>query len=406
MLSRQERVDLFKSFFKGRTDVFARRWQKWNGSVAGYAPVYADEDKERYELLTDGWTEKHLIGTATLGVYPLLQDNTSHFIAADFDGNGWQKSVRGFLTTCAKHGLPVAVERSRSGNGAHVWCFFTEPIPAAKSRRAFLALLREAKCIDPFEKNESFDRLFPNQDYLSGKGLGNLIELPLQGESRRNGNTMFVDSDHDFAVIEDQWQLLHNMSRATVEQIDHIANLEDGIDIIKKRPEKILTKKLKHGKTLVLTLGSNISIPKMMLPPHLASFLREELNILNISYVVKERAGLPTYGEKRFIKTIEQTDDAILVPRGFQKRLYTWLDEHSITYRVIDERLALEPVEFGTAYTLFPYQSAAVAAFETMEQGILVAPAGAGKTLMGLEIIARKYQPAIVLTHRRQIYDQ
>ncbi|MCX6788003.1 MAG: DEAD/DEAH box helicase [Candidatus Kaiserbacteria bacterium] len=132
----------------------------------------------------------------------------------------------------------------------------------------------------------------------------------------------------------------------------------------------------------------------------------EELNILNIGYLVKERAGLPTYGEKRFIKTLEQTDDAILVPRGFLKNLYEWLDAHSIMYRVIDERLTLDSIEFSTAYDLFPYQATAVAAFESSEQGILVAPAGAGKTLIGLDIIARKKQPAIILTHRRQIYDQ
>ena len=195
MLSRHERVALFMSLFKGRDDVFARRWEKWNGGVSGYSPVYADQDKESYVLLTEDWVEKHLIGTATLGVYPLLKDNTSNFIIADFDGDNWQNAVRKFLDVCAKHALPVVTERSRSGKGAHVWCFFSAPCPALKSRRAFLALLREADCIDPLEKNEGFDRLFPNQDYLSGKGLGNLIALPLQGESRKRGNTVFVNPE-------------------------------------------------------------------------------------------------------------------------------------------------------------------------------------------------------------------
>lgn len=406
MLSRQERVELFKSLFRGREDVFARRWQKWNGSVAGYAPMYADEYKESYAPLTADWIEKHLIGTTTLGVYPLLANNTSHFIAADFDGKGWKESVRKFLVVCANHNLPVATERSRSGNGAHVWCFFAEPISAVKSRRAFLSLLREAGCIDPLEKNESFDRLFPNQDYLSGKGLGNLIALPLQGESRRNGHTVFVDLDHDFEIIADQWQFLNGLSRTTAEQLDRIIDTDGDAGITEKPVPKVRTKQSRLGKTLILTLGSSISIPKAALLPNLASFLREELNILNIGYLVKERAGLPTYGEKRFIKTLEQTDDAILVPRGFLKNLYVWLDEHSIMYRVVDECLTLDSVEFSTTYNLFPYQATAVAAFESTEQGILVAPAGAGKTLMGLDIIARKKQPAIILTHRRQIYDQ
>src|SRR3989344_6513323 len=402
MFSREERVEIFRSLFKGREDVFARRWEKWQGGVSGYSPVYADQDKESYTPVTTDWIEKHLVGTATLGVYPLLKDNTSNFIVADFDGDNWQNVVCKFLDVCKKYDLPVATERSRSGNGAHVWCFFSESYPAYKSRRVFLSLLREAGCIDPLEKNEGFDRLFPNQDYLSGKGIGNLIALPLPGESRKNGNTIFVDPNNDFIAMADQWQYLHDMSRASALQLDHLCNL-DSSDEKEKSPPK---KQVRFDKTLVVTLESTISIPKDTLPPNLASYLREELNILNIGYVVKERAGLPTYGEKKFIKTLEQTDDAILVPRGFLKNLYAWLDERSIKYRIIDERLTLESVGFSSSCAMLPYQESAVASFDAADQGMLIAPAGAGKTFMGLDIIARKRQPVIILTHRRQIYDQ
>lgn len=401
MFSREERVRIFTSLFKGREDVFARRWEKWNGGVSGYAPLYTDQDKESYVPLSNGWIKKHLIGTATIGIYPLLQDNTSNFIVADFDGDNWQNAVRKFLDVCKKHELPVATERSRSGNGSHVWCFFSEPYPAYKSRRVFLSLLREAGCIDPLEKNEGFDRLFPNQDYLSGKGLGNLIALPLQGESRKNGNTVFVDPGNHFEAMPDQWEYLHNVPRVSVEQLDRLCGIESTAE--DSPPSK---KRACFDKTLVLTIESAISISKNTLPSHLTSFLREELNILNIGYVVKERAGLPTYGEKKFIKTLEQTADAILVPRGFLDNLYAWLDERAIKYRIVDNRLLLEPVGLNSSYTMMPYQESAVAAFDEVEQGILVAPAGAGKTFMGLEIIARKRQNAIILTHRRQIYDQ
>src|SRR3989344_4929843 len=402
MFSREERVEIFRSLFKGREDVFARRWEKWNGGVSGYAPMYADQDKESYTPLTTGWIEKHLIGTATLGVYPLLQENTSNFIVADFDGDNWRSGVQKFLDVCKKHELPVATERSRSGKGAHVWCFFSTPYPASKARHIFLTLLREAGCIDPLEKNEGFDRLFPNQDYLSGKGLGNLIALPLQGESRKRGNTVFLDSDNDFEIVADQLEYLHVLERVTPELLDRLVTL----DSPPSEEVRKIQKSSRFNKTLVLTLGNNISIPKNILPPNLASFLREELNILNIGYVVKERAGLPTYGEKKFIKTLEQTDEAILVPRGFLKNLYAWLDERSIKYRIIDERLTLDPVGLNSSYMMLPYQESAVTDFDATEQGLLVAPAGAGKTFMGLEIVARKRQPAIILTHRRQIYDQ
>lgn len=401
MFSREERVAIFRSLFKGREDVFARRWEKWNGGVSGYAPVYADQDKESYTPLTTEWIEKHLTGTATLGVYPLLQDNTSNFIVADFDGSNWQHVVLRFLDACKKHNIPVATERSRSGNGAHIWCSFTFPCQASKSRRAFLQLLREAECIDPLEKNEGFDRLFPNQDYLSGKGLGNLIALPLQGESRRHGNTVFVDPNNNFEPFPDQWEYLHVLQRIDPSAFDALSDKEIDASIIAKK-----RKRLRSTRALVLTMNSVIAIPKISLPPGLASYLREELNILNIGYVVKERAGLPTYGEKRFIKTLDQTDVAILVPRGFLANLYAWLDKYAISYRMIDERVSCDRTEFKLGFTLAPYQQSAVAKFASAEQGILVAPAGAGKTIMGLAIIAEKKQSAIILVHRRQIYDQ
>ena len=188
--------------------------------ASGYAPVYKDYTKTSHQPLTIEWIERHLIGTETLGVYPLLSDNTSHFVAADFDGKGWQDSVRKFLKVAKKHKIPIAIERSRSGNGAHAWLFFTEPYPALKSRKIFFALLREASIIGLLDKNENFDRLFPNQDYHSGKGIGNLIAFPLQGAARKLGNSVFVNPNKKFSAYDDQWQFLHDVSQLTPQELD------------------------------------------------------------------------------------------------------------------------------------------------------------------------------------------
>ena len=405
MISREERVNIFLSRFIGRSDVFARRWQKWDSSISGYAPVYTDYRKKAYEPFAAEWAEKHLLGSTVLGVYPLLQDNTSHFIAADFDDDGWKESVRAFCDVCKKYDVPIAIERSRSGNGAHAWLFFVEPYSAYKSRQIFLSLLREANAIGEFEKNESFDRLFPNQDYLSGKGLGNLIALPLQGASRKEGNSVFVDPEKDFSIIDDQWSFLKDIRLMASKELDALHEKITASPHI--LTDKKTRKRLKNGKGVInIIIANTIQIYRGELLPSLVSFLREELNLLNIEHIVKERAGLPIYGSPRFINTIEVEGEFVTVPRGFILELSKWLDTKGIHYSVIDKRITVETVKFVLKTILFPYQEKALESFAKETQGVLVAPAGAGKTIMGLGLIAQKNQPAIILTHRRQIYDQ
>lgn len=126
-----------------------------------------------YQPLTDEQVKRHLHGEQLIGVYPLLPNNTSYFIAADFDGDNWLKEAQKFIGTCQAASLPVYLERSRSGNGGHVWLFFSEAYQAFRSRKIFSSQLQGAGVFSVFDKDSSFDRLFPNQDSLSGKGLGN-----------------------------------------------------------------------------------------------------------------------------------------------------------------------------------------------------------------------------------------
>src|SRR3989344_8747676 len=163
----QEKIKLFNSLFKGRIDVFARRWERWGTDVSGYSPAYADREKQKYLTLNDYYIEQHLKGSIVIGLYPLLSDNTSWFVAADFDGENWLESVIKFLNKCAEYNLPGHVERSRSGKVGHVWFFFDQPYPAYKSRKVFIHLIKESGSIDQFDKEDSFGRIFPNQDYLS-----------------------------------------------------------------------------------------------------------------------------------------------------------------------------------------------------------------------------------------------
>lgn len=200
-------IELFKSLFKGRDDVFAVRWEK--GNKNGYMPKYQyDPYKYRMHKMRGGtfqnYNEKthfpysddqiamHLAGEQLIGIYPLLRDNTSWFIAADFDKANWENECRVFIKSCNEINIPAYLERSRSGNGGHVWIFFDQPYPALKSRKIIISLLEKAGIFSIFDKSSSFDRLFPNQDSLSGKGFGNLIALPLHKPTLEKGNSCLL----------------------------------------------------------------------------------------------------------------------------------------------------------------------------------------------------------------------
>ena len=209
ILITEQQLEQYMSLFKGRTDVHARRWEKEGRS--GYSPAYEfnwdeflahkarggsmkDFENKKLLPLTKEIIKKHLIGQHVVGIYPILPDNTSSFIAADFDGENWLTDSKAYIQECTKVGLFAYLERSRSGNGGHVWIFFSESYPCYKSRQIILELIRKAFHFSEFEKEVSFDRLFPNQDTLSKAGFGNLIALPLQGKSVGGGNTVFINS--------------------------------------------------------------------------------------------------------------------------------------------------------------------------------------------------------------------
>lgn len=253
----EEKVALFRGLFRGRTDVYARRFESRKTGKSGYSPACGNEwvrgvcEKPKIKCsdcahrlllpLNDEIIRWHLSGQDSAGrefvagVYPMLADETCFFLAADFDKESWQDDAKAFLDTCRSMDVPAALERSRSGNGAHVWLFFAEPVPASLARRLGTYLLTETMERRPDLGLDSYDRLFPNQDTLPQGGFGNLIALPLQKRSREQGNSVFLDDG--FSPYPDQWLFLSGVRKISRIEIERrVQEGQAGGSLLKVRP--------------------------------------------------------------------------------------------------------------------------------------------------------------------------
>jgi len=409
-----EKLTIFKSLFKGREDIYATRWEK--GNKNGYSPAYIFDpysykmhrmkggtfqnyENKQYQTLTDGQIIKHLEGEQLIGLYPLLKDNTSWFIAADFDEDNWAEECKTFIEICGSKNIPAYLERSRSGKGGHVWIFFEENYSAFKSRKIFKSLLEQAGVFSMFDKSSSFDRLFPNQDYLSGKGFGNLIALPLNKTSWDNGNSCFINPETQLP-IENQWNFLKTIRKITITELENLYQpiaTKPSDAISKTTPSKSVNGKLN------IKLSNAIYVSREGLVTPLINFIKEEFNFISSEFIIKNKLGKNTWGTDRYFKLIDETPTEIIIPRGSAGKLLRFCKENKIEYDFVDARIKKESVLFNSSIHLREQQIGVKEAATKKDFGVIVAPPGSGKTIIGLSIIAEKQQPALIVVHRKQL---
>lgn len=405
----KKNIDLFRSIFSGREDTFAIHWKK--GSKSGYMPAYifdpyiyrlhsqaggnlSNFPNKKLRPYTTEEIVKHLKGEQRIGIYPLLTDNTSRLIAADFDGEEWEKESRRFMRICRDHGIPAYLERSQSGNGGHVWIFFEQPYQAWKSRKIIRELLVRERILSALEGEGSFDRLFPNQDKHSGKGFGNLIALPLHGKAMKKGNSCFID-EHS-RPYSDQWAFLTDIRKISTVKLNGIYEILFG----KENSGDLSCTKLQ------ITLREKLYLNRFAIPPELGAFLRKKLSFDNPEYFIRKKMKKSTYGTERTFRYYEETDREVIVPRGITGKLIRFCREHKIPYEFSDERKRATPINFENKIELRSYQKSVLEAADQKDFGIIVAPPGSGKTIMALKIIAKKHQPTLIVVHRIFLMEQ
>lgn len=305
-----------------------------------------------------------------------------------------------FWTNAKKISLTAYLERSRSGNGCHAWIFFDAPYLCWKSRKVILEIIKKILKLSDFDKEVSFDRLFPNQDTLTKEGFGNLIALPFQGRKIIDGNTLFIDPESN-QPFSDQWDFLSKVKKHTIAELDAIYNNIFGSQEVGDRE----IKSAPTG-TIDIVLNNKLLLKRSHLPFLVISFLKENLNFINSEYLIKKRLGKSVFRLEKYFKLLSESGDDILLPRGFLTKLTSFLEKSRISYTITDERPRFKGKKFASNITLRTEQLYAVEQAIKYDSGVIVAPSGSGKTIIGLEIIVKRKLPALILVHRQQLLDQ
>ncbi len=430
-ISSEEKIRIFEEVFKGRKDIYAKRWESNKTGKSGYSPACANEfnqskcDKPRMKCsecpyrellpLTESVIKKHLRGDITIGIYPLLPGDICNFLVIDFDKKTYKQDVLAFWNTCDEFNIPIYVERSRSGNGAHVWMFFEESMPAKVARKVGNILLTktmEKKSLDL----DSYDRIFPNQDTIPKGGFGNLIALPFQGKSAKLGNTVFVN--RRFEPIENQIEVLINIKKMKYEEIyEFVDKYKDDdykeFDIQELENEDELPKKdnlkdIIFSNNIQCMIENQIYINKSNLLPKEITYLKRLASFTNPKFYELQKLRMPIFYETtpRIISCFEEGDTYLVLPRGCMDKIKEICKASKVKLILKDKREKGTPTDYKFIGTLDKKQEKAMNQLLSHDIGVLSAATGFGKTVISAKIISELKTNVLIIVNRNNLLEQ
>ena len=411
------KLALFTDRFAARRDVYAVRWENPRKGIAGWSPAVAggwrkgiDKRAVRHLPLTQDVVAAHLAGDVFIGLYPLLTGNLCRWVAPDLDGPTAMLDALAFVKAARSLGVSAALEVSQSGRGAHVWILFSDAAPAVTARAIGTLLVREAIVLRGSMDLRSYDRLFPNQDVVPDGGFGNLIAAPLQGSRRRDGLTVFLD----LATLEphtDQWEFLSTLDRlspAKAAQLGRLAARKAvGSDLVALERSTATRVQPRMPAVLRAELGAGLSMDLAQLTPAVMSTFKHAASLVKTRFYELQRLRKWTGDTPRFIKGYDLTlDERLVLPRGLRHRIADMVGAAGSRLDVTDVRIAGREIDVALGAELTDLQSTAVGDLLAHDDGVLVAPPGAGKTVMACAMIAERGVSTLILVDRKALAEQ
>lgn len=433
----RDKIALYRSLFKGRDDVHAHGFHGKDGRI-GYAPACTNEwkrgicprtqerkvkcaacESKAFAPLSDAALIAHFKGADerfrdVIGLYVLNDDSKTHLLVLDFDKDGWKEAVKALREAAKNHGLEAHVERSRSGNGGHVWFFFSEAIDAKLARDFGSTLIADAMALEPALNFDAFDRMLPAQATIPRGGFGNLVAAPLQGQAQRRGNSVFVDED--LVPYPDQWLYLSRAKRLNAEAVHRVVGeaASSRQDINKgsnrsapwePKASKPLTKRDFSGRTTVIE-ADMLYVPDQGLSANAVLRIKRLAAFANPEFFKLQALHRSVYKTPRIMYLGEERDGFIALPRGCKGALLAMLDNVQTSYTIEDKRFEGAHLDVAFKGKLRPEQEQAIERLAKSENGILSAPTGFGKTVIAAALIAQIGLPTLVIVPKTALLSQ
>lgn len=429
----EEKIRLFMDRSVGRQDVFASRWVSKTTGKQGWGPALRQKYKRNpgaddFLPFTASVVDAHLRGSGRqgipendwfhAGIYPMLPGDLCQLLVCDCDVKEWKEEASAYVKECAKAGIGALPEISRSGEGAHVWVFLDEPLSASQVRAAGTTLLRRAMSAQRTLSFASYDRFFPSQDTLardqrSGARLGNLIALPLQGDCRRRDTTVFADPE-TWRTVADQFEALSAATTVSEEQISNLATEGQRFSVgpaheLPPRSSRAQLQKIaedRKSEEIRLCANSVIHIPTERVPGSALTTLKHVASIANPEFFRRQASRISTFGIPRYVACFEQDDVELRIPRGLEDQARQVLEDVGFSVRVSRSRKKRQELDVAFTGALRTEQKKSVTQLAKHRTGVLVAPPGAGKTVIACALIARRKVPTAIIVNRRELLEQ